>query len=185
MARITVNESGTNPVVLISTTVGDANALIYGNIGSNANANVIAETLSVTCLQDITITSSTGVYSYVDFCNKDVNKLTTPADNEIAMNIVIDDVAYFGNTSAAANTAGNRGIANISQNKVPVQFLVVWNYSNVSNVLGNSIQSLSNVYYSSGKGYITNLAPTAAPDAPVYVTPISIAVDGTMYSSRS
>ena len=178
MARITVNETGTNPLVLLSTTVANAALLANGNIsGSNV--------LSVTCLQDITITSSTGIYSYVDFCSKDINKLTTPADNEISMNIVIDPTAYFG--ANVANTgASDRGIAYLSQNKVPVQFLVVWNYNaNTAAVTNGNITSLSNVYYSSGSGYITNLAPTAAPDAPVYVTPISIAVDGTMYTAQS
>ena len=177
MARITVNETGTNPLVLISTTVGNAAQLANGNI---TGANV----LSVTCLQDITITSSTGIYSYVDFCSKDVNKLTTPADNEISMNIVIDPTAYFG--TGGGNTAEQRGIANISQNKVPVQFLVVWNYNqSVANVTNGNIGNLSNVYFSSGTGYISSLAPTAAPDAPVFVTPISIAVDGTMYTAQS
>ncbi len=178
MARITVNETGTNPTVLLSTTINDLTGLINGNI---SDANV----LSVTCLQDITITSSTGIYSYVDFCSKDINKLTTPADNEVSMNIVIDPTAYFGNTSANATSAAGRGIANISQNKVPCQFLVVWNSNDVANITANGIQSLTNVYYSSGTGYVSSLAPTAAPDAPVFVTPISIAVDGTMYTSRS
>lgn len=178
MARITVNETGTNPLVLLSTTIGNATQLEAGNIsGSNV--------LSVTCLQDITITSSTGIFSYVDFCSKDVNKVTTPADNEISMNIVIDPTAYFGANIANAG-ASNQGIAYLSQNKVPVQFLVVWNYNaNIANVTGGNISSLSNVYYSSGTGYISSLAPTAAPDAPVFVTPISIAVDGTMYSRQS
>jgi hypothetical protein len=179
MARLTVNETGTQPLVLISTTVANAALLANGNI---TGANV----LSVTCLQDITITSSTGVYSYVDFCAKDINKLPTPADNEITMNVVIDDEAYFGNSSASANSAAERGIANISQNKVPVQFLVVWNYNaNVAQVTNGNISNgtaLSNVAWSSGKGYVTNLAPTAAPDAPVWVTPLTIAVDGTMYT---
>ena len=49
MARITVNETGTNPLVLLSTTVGNAAQLANANI-TGANA------LSVTCLQDITIT---------------------------------------------------------------------------------------------------------------------------------
>ena len=178
MARITVNETGTNPLVLLSTTIGNAAQLANGNITA---ANV----LSVTCLQDITITSSTGIFSYVDFCSKDVNKVTTPADNEISMNIVIDPTAYFG--ANTANTgASNQGIAYLSQNKIPVQFLVVWNYNaNIANVTGGNISSLSNVYYSSGTGYISSLAPTAAPDAPVFVTPISIAVDGTMYTAQS
>lgn len=178
MARITVNETGTNPLVLLSTTVGNAALLANGNIsGSNV--------LSVTCLQDITITSSTGIYSYVDFCSKDINKLTTPADNEISMNIVIDPTAYFG-ANTANSGADQKGIAYLSQNKVPCQFLVVWNYNaNIANVTNGNISNLSNVYFSSGTGYISSLAPTAAPDAPVFVTPISIAVDGTMYTAQS
>jgi hypothetical protein len=178
MARITVNETGTNPLVLLSTNIGNTTQLEDGNIDA---ANV----LSVTCLQDITITSSTGIYSYVDFCSKDINKLTTPADNEISMNIVIDPTAYFG-ANTANSGASNKGISNLSQNKVPVQFLVVWNYNaSTANVVGGNIANLSNVYYSSGTGYISSLAPTAAPDAPVFVTPISIAVDGTMYTASS
>ena len=178
MARITVNETGTHPLVLISTTINDANGLAFGNI---SNANV----LSVTCLQDVTITASTGIYSYVDFCSPDINKLPTPADNEVAMNIVIDPEVYFG-ANIANSGASDQGLAYLSQNKVPVQFLCVWNYdANVANVTGNGIQSLSNVYYSSGKGFITQLAPTAAPDAPVWITPMTIAVDGTMYSRKS
>lgn len=178
MARITVNTDGTNPLVLLSTTVGNAAQLANGNIsGSNV--------LSVTCLQDITITSSTGIYSYVDFCSKDINKLTTPADNEISMNIVIDPTVYFG-ANIANSGASDQGVAQLSQNKVPVQFLVVWNYNaNTAAVTNGNILSLSNVYYSSGTGYISSLAPTAAPDAPVFITPISIAVDGTMYTRQS
>lgn len=178
MARITVNETGTHPLILLSTTVGDANALAAGNI---TGANV----LSVTCLQDITITASTGIYSYVDFCSPDINKLPTPADNEIATNVVIDDIAYFGNASAAANSAAGEGMASLSQNKIPVQFLVVWNYdANVAAVTNGNISNVAgaNVYFSSGKGYVTQLAPTAAPDAPVWITPMTIAVDGTMYN---
>lgn len=184
MARITVNETGTQPLVILSTTVGNAAQVANGNISGNATA-----VLSVTCLQDMTITSSTGVYSYVDFCSKDINKLPTPADNEITMNIVIDNDVYFGNSGGVANSAFQRGLANISQNKVPVQFLVVWNYNaNVAQVTNGNISNttaLSNVAWSSGTGYITNLAPTAAPDAPVWITPVSIAVDGTMYTAQT
>lgn len=177
MARITVNETGTHPLVLMTTDQANANVAN----GYLPGANV----LSVTCLQDITITASTGVYSYVDFCSKDINKLPTPADNEISMNTVIDPTVYFGNTSAAATSAAGRGLANISQNKVPVTFMVVWNYdANVANIVNGNISTTSNanIYYSMGNGYVTNLAPTAAPDAPVWVTPATIAVDGTMYT---
>jgi len=99
--------------------------------------------------------------------------------------VVIDPDIYFG--ANIANTgASDQGLAQLSQNKVPVQFLCVWNYNaNVDNVVGNAINTLSNVYYSSGKGFISSLAPTAAPDAPVWITPLTIAVDGTMYSRES
>lgn len=177
MARITVNETGTHPLVLISTDVTGGNV----QTGNIEGANV----LSVTCLQDITITSSTGIYSWADFCSKDLNKVPTPADNEISMNIVIDPTAYFGANVAAAG-ASNKGLAYLSQNKVPVQFLVAWNYdANVAAVVDGNLSSLSNVAWSSGTGYITSLAPTASPEAPVFVTPITIAVDGTMYNGLS
>lgn len=174
MARITVNETGTQPLILVSTTVGNSTQIQTGNI---ANANV----LSVSCLQDVTITSSTGVFSWTDFCSIDTNKLPTPADNEITTNIVLDDVKYFG-ANVLANGASNQGIAALSQNKIEVQFLVVWNNSNVSAVVDGA-QS-GNTYWSSGVGYITNLAPTVSPDAPVWVSPLSIAVDGTLYNGK-
>lgn len=177
MARITVNETGTHPLILISTDIANGNVQT-GNIDG---ANV----LSVTCLQDITITSSTGIFSWADFCSTDLNKLPTPADNEVSMNVVIDPTVYFGaNTSNVG--ASNKGLAYLSQNKVPVQFLVVWNYdANVAAVVDGNISSLSNVYYSSGEGFVSSLAPTASPEAPVWVTPMTIAVNGTLYNGVS
>lgn len=175
MARITVNETGTHPLVLL--TIDQANANVANGYMPNANV------LNVTCLQDVTITASTGIYSYVDFCSKDINKLPTPADNEVAMNVVIDPTAYFGN---GTNSAAGRGLAYLSQNKVPCTFMVVWNYdANIANITNGNIANISNnnIYYSMGNCYVTNLAPTAAPDAPVWVTPITLAVDGTMYTT--
>lgn len=174
MARITVNETGTQPLILLSTDLANGN-VITGNI---SGANV----LSVGCLQDVTITSSTGVFSWTDFCSVDINKLPTPADNEISTNVVIDDVKYFGNASAASGSAANEGMASLSQNKIPVQFLVVWNNNDVANVVNGNASG--NTYWSSGTGFVTSLAPTVSPEAPVWVTPMTIAVDGTMYNGK-
>lgn len=168
MARITVNTTGTQPTLLLSTTVGNAAAIAAGNITT-------AGSLNVGCLQDITITSSTGIFSWTDFCSIDTNKVTTPADNEISTNIVIDDVKYFG-ANVAGNTAADLGINQLSQNKVEVQFKFIWNNSDAN---GNVAAS----YFTSGTGYISSLAPTVSPEAPVYVTPMTIAVDGTMFTS--
>lgn len=152
MARITTNTTGTQPVIEISTDT----------------SNVANAALSITCLQDVTITNSTGVYSYTTFCTPDMNKLSTPADNEISTNIVIDSEVYFGNGSATANTAANYGVSDISINKIPVSFKVYYN------------GTANGAFYTEGTGFITSLAPTTSPDAPVWVSPLTIAVDGTL-----
>lgn len=152
MARITVNTTGTQPTLYVSTDTG----------------NIANAPLSVTCLQDITITNSTGIYSWTDFCSIDTNKITTPADNEISTNIVIDDIGFFGNVSAGNTTAAYNGVAGLSINKIPVSFQLVLNGTNTSN----------GAFYYEGTGYLSSLAPTVSPDAPVWVSPLTLAVDG-------
>jgi len=165
MARITVNTSGTQPTLLISRDLIN----VAGNVGN------IANTLSVTCLQDITITNSTGVYSYTDFCTTDTRKLTTPSDNEISTNVVVDDIVWFGNTSAGNTTATFSGVSGLSTNKIPIQFKLVMNGGN----------STGNAYWYAGQGFISSLAPTVSPDAPVWVSPVTIAVDGPLYTGKN
>jgi hypothetical protein len=172
MARITVNTTGTQPVLLVSTEISTTANIANGIFANTANA------LSVTCLQDVTLTNSTGVFSWTDFCSTDINKVSTPADNEVATNIVIDDQVYFGNSSATAGSAKFLGVGGLSQTKTQIQWKLVWDSSNVS---GNA----TNAYYTSGVGFISSLAPTVSPEAPVWVTPMSIAVNGQMYNGRN
>lgn len=152
MARITVNTTGTQPTLYVSTDT----------------SNVANAALSVVCLQDITITNSTGIYSWTDFCSIDTNKITTPADNEITTNVVLDPINWFGNVSAGNTTAAYNGVSGLSINKIPVSFQIVMNGSDTSN----------GAYYYEGTGYISALAPTVSPEAPVWVSPLTIAVDG-------
>jgi hypothetical protein len=166
MARITVNTTGSQPTLLVSTEL----------ISNTANWGNIANALSVTCLQDITITNSTGIYSYTDFCSTDMNKLTTPADNEISVNMVIEDETFFGNASATPNTSASfNGVSDLSINKIPLQFKLVINGGNAT----------ANAYYYAGQGFISSLAPTASPDAPVWITPMTLAVDGSMVTGQN
>ena len=152
MARITTNTTGTQPTLYVSLDT----------------ANVANSALSVICLQDITITNSTGIFSWTDFCSIDTNKVTTPADNEITTNVVLDAENWFGNSSAGNTTAAYQGVSGISINKIPVSFQIVMNGNNTSN----------NAFYYEGVGYISALAPTVSPEAPVWVSPLTIAVDG-------
>jgi hypothetical protein len=172
MARITVNTTGTQPVLLVSTEISTTANIANGIFANTANA------LSVTCLQDVTITNSTGIFSWTDFCSTDINKVSTPADNELSTNIVIDDEVYFGNVSAAAGSAKELGVAGISQTKTQIQWKLVWDNSNVS---GNA----SGSYYSSGVGFISSLAPTVSPEAPVWVTPMTVAINGQLYNGEN
>lgn len=154
MARITVNTTGTQPILIVSTDT----------------SNVSANSLAVTCLQDITVTNSTGIYSYTDFCSTDMNKITTPADNEISTNMVLDGTVYFGDNTAGNTTAAYYGVAGLSENKVNISWKLYLN--------GNA----NGAFYYTGTGYISSLAPTVAPDAPVWISPMSIAVDGQITS---
>jgi hypothetical protein len=172
MARITVNTTGTQPVLLVSTEISTTANIANGIFANTANA------LSVTCLQDVTITNSTGIFSWTDFCSTDINKVSTPADNELSTNIVIDDEVYFGNVSASAGSAKKLGVAGISQTKTQIQWKLVWDNSNVS---GNAAGS----YYSSGVGFISSLAPTVSPEAPVWVTPMTVAINGQLYNGEN
>jgi hypothetical protein len=152
MARITTNTTGTQPTLYVSTDT----------------ANVANAALSVICLQDITITNSTGIFSWTDFCSIDTNKVTTPADNEITTNVVLDAENWFGNASAGNTTAEYNGVSGLSINKIPVSFQIVMNGNNTAN----------SAFYYEGVGYISALAPTVSPEAPVWVSPLTIAVDG-------
>lgn len=172
MAYITVNETGTFPAIILSTDVANCNVGANGN-GFLAGANL----LNVTCLQDVTITNSTGIFSWTDFCSASINKVTTPSDNEISTNIVIDDEKFFGDSAAGNTTAAYYGVSGLSQNRVEVAFRVQLN--NSSNV-GNLAPANTFIYH--GVGYLSSVAPTASPDSPVWVSPLTLAVSGDMGS---
>jgi hypothetical protein len=172
MAYITVNTSGTFPAIVLSTDISNSNVGSSGN-GFLGGANL----LSVTCLQDVTITNNTGIFSWTDFCSAAINKVTTPSDNEISTNIVLDDEVFFGDSAAANTSAKGYGVSGLSNNRVKVAFRVQLN--NSSNV-GNALPA--NTFYYSGVGYISGVAPTASPDAPVWVSPMTLAVSGDMGS---
>jgi len=176
MAYITVNETGTFPALILSTDVANSNVGITGNGFVSGNAVTL---LNVTCLQDVTVTNSTGIFSWTDFCSASINKVTTPSDNEITTNIVIDDEVFFGDSAAGNTTAKYYGVSGLSQNRVEVAFrLQLNNSSNVGNV------TPANTFYYSGIGYLSSVAPTVSPDSPVWVSPLTIAVNGDMGSGN-
>lgn len=119
----------------------------------------------VPALQDVTINNAVGVFQWTqldEFSNKTV---PTPANNSIAGNFVLDSTTFFTGSN------GVSGLFDLSNDATLVYFRVYFN--------GRG----SGAKYVSGQGYITNLAPTVNPTAPVWVSPITLSVDGDLTAS--
>jgi hypothetical protein len=129
---------------------------------STASIATTATGTIVPALQDITINNSMGTFNWTQLDSTSQLTVTTPATNSIAGNIVVDSTTFFAATT---------GIFDLSNNSTLVYFRVYFN------------GRLSGARYISGSGYITNLAPTVNPTAPVWVTPIQISVDGDLTAS--
>jgi hypothetical protein len=115
----------------------------------------------VGAVQDITVNNSNGTFSWTQLDSQSQLTVATPATNSIAANVVVDDGSFF---------TANTGIFDLSTNKTLVYFRVYFN--------GRT----SGAKYVSGSGYLTNLAPKVSPTAPVWVTPLTISVDGDLSS---
>lgn len=145
--------------------------MAYINVsGPNSQATLqistatIASTSSgyvVPALQDITINNAVGTFQWTQLDEFSQKTVPTPANNSITGNFVVDSTTFFTGSN------GVSGLFTLSNDAVPVYFRV---YFEGRTTAGKK--------FISGSGYITNLAPTVNPTAPVWVSPISIAVDG-------
>jgi hypothetical protein len=127
--------------------------------GDTAIASTSTGTI-VPALQDITVNNSNGVFNWTQLDATAQKSVATPATNQISGNIVLDSATFFG----------TGGLFDLSKNKTLVQFRVYFN----GRYTGGK--------YVTGEGYITNLAPSVNPTAPVWVSPIQIAVNGDLDS---
>ena len=125
-------------------------------ISSTAIASTTTGTI-VAALQDITISNSNGTFNWTQLDSTSQLAVATPATNSVSANLVVDSTSFFASTT---------GIFDLSANKTLVYFRVYFNGTGTG------------AKYVAGQGYITNLAPTVSPTAPVWVTPITISVDG-------
>ena len=124
---------------------------------------VTADTgMNLPALQDVTVNNSNDVFTWTQLDSGSKKNVATTATNSLDMNIVLDELTFFGNPAATALTAAKLGVFNLSKNKSYVDFDLF---------IGDGVTI-------SGTGYITGLAPTVSADSPVWVTPITITVDG-------
>jgi hypothetical protein len=115
----------------------------------------------VPALQDVTINNAAGVFNWTQLDVFSQLAVSTPATNSITANLVLDSTTFF-----TGDGAGTAGLFDLSNDAVEIQFRVYFNGRGVG------------AKFVSGQGYITNLAPTVNPTAPVWVSPITISVNG-------
>jgi hypothetical protein len=131
-------------------------------------ANATDTGYSLPALQDITLNAANDVFTWTQLDTASKLQIATTATNSLEMNIVLDQEAFFGDSTATTDTAERKGIFGLSSDKDLVDFQLFLGKTSTG-AAGKTI---------SGSGYVTGLAPTVSADSPVWVSPISITVTG-------
>jgi len=144
--------------------VSGVQATLSISIASNASDTG----LSVPALQDVTINNANDVFTWTQLDSGSKQQIATTATNSLGMNLVLEQTSFFGDSTATSGTAAYSGVFGLSKNKTKVAFDLYLGDTD-GGATGKTI---------SGEGYVTGLAPTVSADAPVWVSPITITVDG-------
>jgi len=144
-----------------NTSPASTRAILQISTGTTAIAST-STGYQVPALQNITVNNAVGIFNWTQLDYGDQLAVPIPATNSIAANLVVDNTTFFSTNGGG----GVNGLFNLSNDKTLVQFRVYINGTN------------SGSTYLSGQGYVTALALTVNPTAPVWVTPATIAVDG-------
>jgi len=149
----------------INVSAGSQAIIALGNVSTQADITGGNNAQILPYLQDLTLNNSTGVFRWKTLDSTAENAATTPATNSISMNIVVDETSFFG-TSNVENSVVTNGIFGTSKNKTRVHFQVGLEGADSGDTT------------ITGQGFISGLAPTVNMDSPVWVTPLTIEVDG-------
>lgn len=123
--------------------------------------------MTVPAMQDVTVNAANDVFTWTQLDSGSKLQIATTATNSLSMNIVLEQDTFFG-TGADSITAAGLGIFGLSGEKTKVAFELYLGDTD-GGATGKTI---------SGEGYITGLAPTVSADSPVWVSPITVTVDG-------
>jgi hypothetical protein len=145
---------------------GVANAQVVLTLTDSAA--ILTGNLVVPALQDITVNNSNDIFTWTQLDSGSKQNVATTATNSLDMNIVLDQTTFFGANATAGGSVANVGIIGLSQAKTRVGFALYLGDTSTGNV-GKTM---------SGNAYVTGLAPTVSADSPVWVSPITLTVDG-------
>lgn len=140
-------------------------ATLHISTATITTSTTSADVVAIPSLQNITLNNGNGVFRWKQLDSTSEKAIAIAATNQISLNIVLDDVSYFGDGSGDVSVA-DKGLFKLSNDKNLVYFRLY--YSGVG----------SGDRYVSGSGYFTGLAPTVSPDQPVWVSPLTIDVVG-------
>ena len=141
---------------------------VQATLALEIEADATNDSLSIPALQDVTVNAANYVFTWTTLDSGSKQQIATTATNSLSMNLVLDGDVFFGDGVSASTTASGKGIFGMSTAKSKVEFSLYLG-DNDDGTNGKTI---------SGVGYITGLAPTVSADAPVWVSPITITVDG-------
>jgi hypothetical protein len=149
-------------------------AYIYPAPGNSSaevtlNIKVSGDTvgLDIPALQDVTVNAANDIFTWTQLDAASKQQIATTATNSLAMNLVLDQDVFFGAT-ASGEAAQTSGIFGLSTDKTKINFELYLGDTDAG-ATGKTV---------SGSGYVTGLAPTVSADQPVWVSPITITVDG-------
>lgn len=114
-------------------------------------------------LQDVTLNNANGSFRWKQLDQSGENVITTNATNSLSGNFVLDPTTFYGTGGGAL--ADDDGIFKLSNDRVQVAFLFAPEGVIDKNVI-------------MGTGFISALAPSVSADSPVFVSPITIEVNG-------
>jgi hypothetical protein len=130
------------------------------------SAGSLTGNIALPALQDVTINNANDVFTWTQLDSSSKLQVATTATNSLSMNLVLDQATFFG--TGGSTTVANKGIFGLSKDKTRVGFSLFMGNTSAGGA-GKTV---------TGGGYITGLAPTVSADSPVWVSPITITVDG-------
>jgi len=158
-------------MAVINVSAGSQAILALSNVSGLASVADDSNAMIVPQLTDITVNNSTGVFRFKTLDNTAESAVTTPATNQISTNLIVDETIFFGDGANTINSVVADGLFGASKNKTRIYFAIGF----------EGADSGDNII--TGSGFISGLAPTVNMDSPVWVTPVTIEVDGDFTST--
>lgn len=138
----------------------------FASAVSGDTLTLVSGAIEVPALQDITINNANGNFRWKSLDSGSEKVITTVASNSLSGNFVLDPTTFFGSTPGTNTTIVTGGIFGYSNARIQVAFMIAPSGAATGSQL------------IMGTGFIGALAPKTSADSPVWVSPLTIEVNG-------